>query len=231
MMCTYIQVGLKDINIKGIHNMISTKNLNQIWRFSQNNIDWNSSYSLSDVPLSLSSPFVSASSTSLPSSSWSMKWPTEQALIIEPSHVGYLHEINNDPLWRQTITIPGYEKPMSDKQKIEEPPAISVPDGSVYKKEAVRMIVIRRRKMKKHKLKKLRRKMKFEWAKVRQRREMRKEKEFQSKLLAQIKEAEQFDAEKFVTERLRKANEVPLPRHWKGRRLPAFIIKKKLGIE
>lgn len=33
-------------------------------------------------------------------------------------------------------------------------------------KQAARLIVIRRRKMKKHKLKKLRKKMKFEWAKV-----------------------------------------------------------------
>lgn len=33
--------------------------------------------------------------------------------------------------------------------------------------QAARLIVIRKRKMKKHKLKKLRKKMKFEWAKVR----------------------------------------------------------------
>lgn len=144
--------------------------------------------------------------------------------------MGYSHYINNDLPWGQVIQ-PGLQEPVARKQIIEEPSAISVPDGSVYKKEAVRMIVIRRRKMKKHKLKKLRRKMKFEWAKVRQRRELRKEKEFQGKLLLQIKEAENFDAEKFVAERLRKANEVPLPRHWKGRRLPAFIIKQKLGIE
>ncbi|CAD6995075.1 unnamed protein product [Ceratitis capitata] len=88
--------------------------------------------------------------------------------------------------------------------------------------EAARLIVIRRRKMKKHKLKKLRRKMKFEWAKVRQRREMRKEKAFQAKLIAQVKAGEAFSAEQYVQEQLRKANENPLPRYWKGRRLPAF---------
>lgn len=97
--------------------------------------------------------------------------------------------------------------------------------------EAARLIVIRRRKMKKHKLKKLRRKMKFEWAKVRQRREMRKEKAFQAKLISQIKAAESFSAEKYVEEKLRQANETPLPRYWKGRRLPAFIIKEKMGIK
>lgn len=104
-------------------------------------------------------------------------------------------------------------------------------DSKTDKMEAARMIVIRRRKMKKHKLKKLRRKMKFEWAKVRQRREMRKEKAFQAKLIAQIKDAEAFNAAKYVADKIHKAKETPLPRHWKGRRLPAFIIKEKLGIK
>ncbi|XP_036323935.1 uncharacterized protein LOC118737495 [Rhagoletis pomonella] len=111
------------------------------------------------------------------------------------------------------------------------PHEIQAPAISNGKMEAARLIVIRRRKMKKHKLKKLRRKMKFEWAKVRQRREMRKEKAFQAKLIAQVKAGEAFNAEQYVEEQLRKANENPLPRYWKGRRLPAFIIKEKLGIK
>ncbi|XP_062565286.1 uncharacterized protein LOC134227650 [Armigeres subalbatus] len=97
--------------------------------------------------------------------------------------------------------------------------------------QAARLIVIRRRKMRKHKLKKLRKKMKFEWAKVRQRRELRKEKAFQAGLISQIKEAERFSAEMYVAEKLRQANEIPIPRFWKGKRLPQFIIKQKLGIE
>uniref|UniRef100_A0A1L8ED17 Pyruvate dehydrogenase E1 component subunit beta n=1 Tax=Haematobia irritans TaxID=7368 RepID=A0A1L8ED17_HAEIR len=104
-------------------------------------------------------------------------------------------------------------------------------DTKIDKMEAARMIVIRRRKMKKHKLKKLRRKMKFEWAKVRQRREMRKEKAFQAKLIAQVKDAEAFNAAKYVADKIQKSKETPLPRHWKGRRLPAFIIKEKLGLK
>ncbi|XP_011193786.1 uncharacterized protein LOC105219375 isoform X2 [Zeugodacus cucurbitae] len=108
---------------------------------------------------------------------------------------------------------------------------IQAPAINNGKMEAARLIVIRRRKMKKHKLKKLRRKMKFEWAKVRQRREMRKEKAFQAQLIAQVKAGEAFNAEQYVEEQLRKANENPLPRYWKGRRLPAFIIKEKLGIK
>ncbi|XP_046480324.1 uncharacterized protein [Neodiprion pinetum] len=80
----------------------------------------------------------------------------------------------------------------------------------VLEKQAARLIVIRRKKMKKHKLRKLRKKMKFEWAKVRQKREMRKEKAFQAELLAQIAEAEQFDAAKYVMEKLEKAKERPV---------------------
>ncbi|XP_067617271.1 uncharacterized protein Pdhb isoform X2 [Eurosta solidaginis] len=113
-------------------------------------------------------------------------------------------------------------------QEIHAPTSSTISHGKI---EAHRLIVIRRRKMKKHKLKKLRKKMKFEWARLRQRREMRKEKAFQAKLIAQIKAGEAFNAEKYVAEQLRQANEVPLPKLWKGRRLPAFIIKEKLGIK
>lgn len=110
-------------------------------------------------------------------------------------------------------------------------PVVAPPGNSVHEKRAARLIVIRKRKMKKHKLQKLRKKMKFEWAKVRQRREMRKEKAFQGELLAQIKEAEKFDAAQYVAEKLRQAHEVPIPRTWKGKRLPEFIIKQKLGLK
>ncbi|XP_055845960.1 uncharacterized protein LOC129911949 [Episyrphus balteatus] len=105
------------------------------------------------------------------------------------------------------------------------------PENTQNEIQAARLIVIRRRKMKKHKLKKLRKKMKFEWAKVRQRREMRKEKAFQAELISQIKTAEKFSAEQYVMSKLQKANETPIPRFWKGRRLPQFIIKQKLGLE
>lgn len=94
--------------------------------------------------------------------------------------------------------------------------------------QAAVLIGIRKRKMKKHKLRKLRKKMKFEWAKVRQRRELRKEKAFQAGLIAQIKEAEKFSAEQYVSEKIRQANETPVPRFWKGRQLPAFIVKQKM---
>ncbi|KAF4525661.1 hypothetical protein B566_EDAN001261 [Ephemera danica] len=117
----------------------------------------------------------------------------------------------------EPVAIPSLEAP-SSKRRDE-------------KRASSGLVVIRRRKMKKHKLKKLRIKMKFEWAKVRQKREMRKEKAFQAVLLTQIREAEKFDAEAYVTEKLRQAKEKPLPRTWKGRRLPEFLIKQYMGIK
>ncbi|XP_059489291.1 uncharacterized protein LOC132204673 [Neocloeon triangulifer] len=70
--------------------------------------------------------------------------------------------------------------------------------------QAARLIVIRRHKMKKHKRKKLRKRMKFEWAKLRMRREAKKEKDFQQGLISQVEEAHSFNAEAYVQEKLKK---------------------------
>lgn len=113
-----------------------------------------------------------------------------------------------------------------ERREIREPESVN---NSA--KHAIRMIVIRRRKMKKHKLKKLRKKMKFEWGRLRQRREMRREKAFQAELIAQIKEAEKFSAAQYVADKLRQATEEPIPRFYKGKRLPQFIIKEKLNLK
>uniref|UniRef100_A0AAG5DHG1 Ribosomal protein mS38 C-terminal domain-containing protein n=1 Tax=Anopheles atroparvus TaxID=41427 RepID=A0AAG5DHG1_ANOAO len=125
-----------------------------------------------------------------------------------------------------TIFGPIFGKPSPNVKNVER-------ENSVRKSEkrAARLIVIRRRKMRKHKLRKLRKRMKFEWLKVRQRRELKKEKLFQAELLNQIKDAEKFSAEAYVASKLRQATDVPIPRFWKGKRLPQFIIKQKLGIE
>ncbi|KAG8227752.1 hypothetical protein J437_LFUL007542 [Ladona fulva] len=84
------------------------------------------------------------------------------------------------------------------------------PGKNKFEIYAARLIVIRRRKMKKHKLKKLRKKMKFEWAKVRQRRELRKEKAFQATLLEEIRLAEKFNAEEWAMDVLKRAKETPV---------------------
>ncbi|XP_022900719.2 uncharacterized protein [Onthophagus taurus] len=84
--------------------------------------------------------------------------------------------------------------------------------------QAARLIIIRRKKMRKHKLQKLRKKMRFEWAKVRQKRELKKEKEFQAVLIQKCKEADAFSAESYVQSRIDKLNE-----------LIAFDAKKMLS--
>jgi hypothetical protein len=45
-------------------------------------------------------------------------------------------------------------------------------------------------------------------------------------LLSKIRKAEAFSAEEHVREKLRRATETQLPRFWKHRRLPQFIIKE-----
>lgn len=94
--------------------------------------------------------------------------------------------------------------PPSQEKSIETP---NTANTNIIK-QAARLIIIRRKKMKKHKLRKLRLKMKFVWRSVRQKREWKKEKEFQAGLIAQCKEAEAFSAEDYVQERINKLNEL-----------------------
>lgn len=122
------------------------------------------------------------------------------------------------------LYVPPLEEP--ETNKVIEAPTNIQPE----EKQAARLIVIRRKKMRKHKLLKLRKRMKFEWAKIRQRRELLKEKVFQAGLIAQCKRAETFSAEAYVEERLQKLNEMVIPKKWKGKRLPEFIIREKLGL-
>uniref|UniRef100_A0A182WLA3 Small ribosomal subunit protein mS38 n=1 Tax=Anopheles minimus TaxID=112268 RepID=A0A182WLA3_9DIPT len=148
-----------------------------------------------------------------------------------------LKEIIDIPLVSRIIETPvqrpGLQGPIGDNLAVI--PSLELPTDTTAKdehgKQAARLIVIRRRKMRKHKLRKLRKRMKFEWLKLRQRRELKKEKLFQAELIGQVKEAEKFSAEAYVASKLRQATDVPLPRFWKGKRLPQFIIKQKLGIE
>merc|ERR1712008_400727 len=78
--------------------------------------------------------------------------------------------------------------------------------------------------MNKHKLKKLRKKMRFEWLKIIQRREYRKEKEFQATQMGRIQFAEAFNAESYVADMLRQTKETPDPKFYKGKRLHKEII-------
>lgn len=97
------------------------------------------------------------------------------------------------------------EKISDIKDDMDLPPL----EGQDECKEAAVMIEIRRLKMKKHKRKKLLKKMKFVFAKRKLRRKLRKEKVFQAELLAKIKEAESFSAEQYVADKLARLKVTP----------------------
>lgn len=128
--------------------------------------------------------------------------------------------------------IPCLEEPTSKRPAYEDLPIITnkphecpTTENST-EKLAVRLIVIRRKKMKKHKRKKLRRKMYHIWAKLRLRRALKREKEFQAELLAQIHEAEKFDPHAYVKEKFDQLDKQYLPLTWRGEVLPKEMIKQ-----
>lgn len=90
------------------------------------------------------------------------------------------------------------EKSLDNMLSFDLPPI----EGQSESYEAAVMVEIRRYKMKKHRYKKLQKKMKFVFARRKLRRQMKREKEFQAELLAQIREAEKFSAEKYVADKL-----------------------------
>ncbi|XP_011175199.1 uncharacterized protein LOC105207451 [Solenopsis invicta] len=115
-----------------------------------------------------------------------------------------------------------YDSPVLEK-------SVDLPtNGSIIEKQAVNMLRIRHKKMKKHKLKKLRKKMKFVWAKLRLKRKQKKEKLFQAELIGKVKEAQAFDAKQYVNERLNILNKERLPRTFRGELLPPEMIKQFL---
>ncbi|XP_035735690.1 uncharacterized protein LOC118447635 [Vespa mandarinia] len=97
---------------------------------------------------------------------------------------------------------------------------------NIIEKQAVRMIIIRRKKMKKHQRKKLRKKMKFYWRKIKQRRELLRERAFQAEQVALIKQAESFDPVKYVNEKLKELDKEYIPKTYRGELLPPEMIKK-----
>lgn len=100
------------------------------------------------------------------------------------------------------------ETNMNESNSFDLPPA----EGQNESIELAIMVEIRRLKMKKHKRRKFLKRMKFEHAKRKLRREQRKEKDFQAELLAQIRQAEKFSAEFFVADKLARAKaKVKLP--------------------
>ncbi|XP_032669334.1 uncharacterized protein LOC116843216 [Odontomachus brunneus] len=127
------------------------------------------------------------------------------------------------PLQEPTKDLPiEYDSPVP-QVSVDLPTA-----GNIFEKLAVRLIVIRRKKMKKHKRRKLRKKMKFVWAKIRHRRNREKIKIFNAEMIVKIKEAQAFDARKYVKGKLDILNKEILPRTYRGELLPPEMIKQFL---
>ncbi|CAG9566405.1 unnamed protein product [Danaus chrysippus] len=136
---------------------------------------------------------------------------------------------HQDPITYIPIVNPRSILPLIDNEwKKDE---IGLPALEKEEKHAVRLIVIRRRKMKKHQRNKLWKRMRHRWARVKKNRRIKKEKIFQNELFAMVKEANEFSAEQYVASKLEKANHTPLPTRWKHKRLPEFIIRQLLGID
>jgi len=96
------------------------------------------------------------------------------------------------------------------------------------KKHAVRMIVLRRKMMKNHKLKRLWQRMHLKFRAARVRREKKKELTFRYMLIDKIAVARKFDAEKYVSDYLTDYHTPLLPKTYKGSRKPAWLIKEIL---
>ncbi|UYV67715.1 hypothetical protein LAZ67_5001689 [Cordylochernes scorpioides] len=97
-------------------------------------------------------------------------------------------------------------------------PIVDPTPASQVEKHANRLIVIRKQKMKKHKRKKLAKRMAVIWARIRDNREAKKEKTFQNEMLAKVKKAEDFDAEKYVLAVLNRIHNKPRRETFEERR-------------
>ncbi|KAM3958501.1 uncharacterized protein ACR2FA_007463 [Aphomia sociella] len=154
-----------------------------------------------------------------------------RSLIVEIAEkdTDTVDKIKQDPIPYVPIINPRSILPLIDTNWRKD--EIGLPAIQREEIQAVRLIVIRRKKMKKHQRRKLWKRMRHRWARVRQRRRQIKEKIFQNSLLAMIKEANEFSAEQYVSQKLQKANNTPLPTRWRHKRLPEFIIRQLLGID
>ncbi|XP_055945345.1 uncharacterized protein LOC129976032 [Argiope bruennichi] len=131
--------------------------------------------------------------------------------------------INKINVYQDTNSIPISIIENFNKVEISDPP----PSKQIIKKEAVRMILIRRRKMRKHKLRKLRKRMKFVFAKIKLKRELRKEQEFRKELLSQVEAADKFDAKAYVDQVLHTLRYHPKPETEDEVRERLRLLKKK----
>jgi len=113
------------------------------------------------------------------------------------------------------------EEPQAKKTKVEEP----LKGVQIVEKRAIRMIVNRRIKMKKHQRKKLWQRMGLQFRRDRVMREKKKELEFRAILAAKVAAARKFSAEKYVNDYLEDFHKELLPKTYQGHRLPEWLIR------
>lgn len=132
-------------------------------------------------------------------------------------------KIIKSPLQEPEKRLPiQYDSPVPEK-------SVDLPtNGRIIDKQARNLITIRHKKIKKHKRRKLYKKMKFIWGKINLKRKMKKEKLFQEELIAKIKEAQAFDAKEYVNERLNILNKEFQKRTYRGEILLPEVIKQFL---
>jgi len=114
------------------------------------------------------------------------------------------------------------EEPLANKPKVEEP----LKGVQIVEKRAIRMIVNRRIKMKKHQRKKLWQRMGLQFRRDRVMREKKKELEFRAILAAKVAAARKFSAEKYVNDYLEDYHKELLPKTYQGHRLPEWLIRE-----
>jgi len=120
-----------------------------------------------------------------------------------------------------TVIIPTKNPQISP---IEDPAT----NGQIIEKKAHRRLRIRKRKMKVHRRKRRWKKYWVLWRKKYAMREKKREVEFRQKMIAKVNEAKKFDAEKYVDEYLEDMKYKLVPKTYKGRRLPQFLIEELL---
>ena len=109
------------------------------------------------------------------------------------------------------------EKPLAVKDPKVDKKTISDPlKQNIVKKHAIRMLVLRHKKMKKHQLKRLWDRMYLRFRAKRIRLEKNKELEFRGRLSVKVADARKFDAEKYVDEYLTDYHTPLIPKTYQG---------------
>ncbi|XP_051166826.1 uncharacterized protein LOC127285064 [Leptopilina boulardi] len=166
----------------------------------------------------------------------------ELDLRFSPRNIDLGFTVQSPPLLPQINII---DKPISINRHIIEPieiiynkeditseKSIDLPThGDIIEKFAVRMIVIRRKKMKIHKRKKFLRRTKILRQKLKSRRIAKKEKYLKVEIKYMIGKAEMFDAKKYVDDKIAELTQEIIPTTYRGQILPEATIRQFLAAD